>query len=378
MSKIISVLGSTGSIGVQTLDVARNLDIRIASLVAGSNIELLEKQAREFNPKVVAVKNEENAKRLKESLKDTDIEVLSGDAGICDAICLDEVQTVVTSVVGIAGLIPTMKAIKKGKNIALANKETLVTAGSLIMEEAKKRGVSILPVDSEHSAIFQCLMGNSEKSVKKLILSASGGPFRGRKIEDLEKVKVSDALKHPNWVMGQKITIDSATLMNKGLEVIEARWLFGMEAPKIQVVVHPQSIIHSLVEYVDGSVMAQLGSPDMRIPIQFALTYPNRYPNNFSKLDLLTAGNLTFEEPDMKTFKCLQLALDALDVGGTMPVVLNAANEIAVQLFLEEKISFLEIANSINKMMDEHNVIFNPTLEEIISVDNEVRVKMLS
>lgn len=373
MANIISIIGSTGSIGVQTLDVARNLGIKVAAMSANSNIDLLEKQAREFLPAIVSIGNEELAKELKLRLQGMNIEVLYGIEGMKRVVELEQVDTVVTSVVGTAGLIPTMHAIKNKKNIALANKETLVTAGKLVIEAAKKYNVNIFPVDSEHSAIYQCLAGSSDKQVKKIIITASGGPFRGKKLSELENIKPAEALKHPNWNMGNKITIDSATLMNKGLEVIEAKWLFNKELDRIQVLVHPQSIIHSMVEFVDGVVMAQLGSPDMRIPIQLALTYPNRCSNDFPKLDLLKSSQLTFEEPDIKTFRCLQLAYDAILAGGTMTAAMNAANEIAVAAFLHDKISFTSIPNIIESVMLKHNVNIYPSLEDIIEVDKWAR-----
>lgn len=373
MAKVISIIGSTGSIGVQTLDVARNLGIKVAAMSANSNIDLLEKQVHEFLPKVVSVGNKELAKELEYRLFGMNIEVVFGQDGMKRVVELDEVDTVVTSVVGTAGLLPTMHAIKNKKNIALANKETLVTAGKLVIEEAKKQKVNIFPVDSEHSAIYQCLMGNDDKQVEKIIITASGGPFRGKKLNELENITPAQALKHPNWSMGSKITIDSATLMNKGLEVIEAKWLFGMELENIQVLVHPQSIIHSMVEYVDGSIMAQLGSPDMRTPIQLALTYPDRCKNGFPKLDFLKCSNLTFEEPDTKTFRCLQLAYDALTVGGTMPAAMNAANEIAVAAFLNNNIPFTSIPYIIEKVMLQHNVNICPCLNDIIEVDSWAR-----
>lgn len=369
MTKSISILGSTGSIGVQTLDVARNLGIKVAGLAANTSIDKLESQAREFLPDVVAVGDEKLAKILAQRLEDLDIEVVGGIEGFKRVAALESIDTVVTSMVGIAGLIPTMEAIKNKKNIALANKETLVTAGEIVMSEALKAGVKILPVDSEHSAIFQCLMGNDIEDISRIILTASGGPFRGKTSKELERVTLAEALKHPNWSMGSKITIDSATLMNKGLEVIEAKWLFGLDLERIEVIVHPQSIIHSMVEYVDGAVIAQLGSPDMRLPIQFALTYPDRKHNNFSKLDLLKCGELTFEEPDMKTFPCLNLAFEALKIGATMPAVMNAANEEAVGLFLKEKIKFLDIPKVIDKVMSKHVIIDNPAIEDILDVD---------
>lgn len=377
MAKVISIIGSTGSVGVQTLDVARNLGIKVAALSANSNIDLLEKQIHEFKPQLVSVGNKELAAELGNRLGDMKVRVFYGLEGMLRVVELPEVDTVVTSVVGTAGLIPTMHAIKNKKNIALANKETLVTAGQLVMEEAQKQGIRIFPVDSEHSAIYQCLMGNNEKQVEKIIITASGGPFRGKKLEDLKNISPAQALKHPNWNMGSKITIDSATLMNKGLEVIEAKWLFGKDLDQIQVLVHPQSIIHSMIEYIDGSVMAQLGSPDMRIPIQLALTYPHRHENNFSKLDFLKCSQLTFEEPDTKTFKCLQLAYDALTTGGTMPAAMNAANEIAVAAFLKNEIGFTGIADIIEKVMLAHKVNICPCLDDIIEVDGWARSQAL-
>jgi 1-deoxy-D-xylulose-5-phosphate reductoisomerase len=377
LTKKISILGSTGSIGVQTLDVARNLNIEVVGLTANSNIDLIEKQVLEFKPKYVALVDEKLSIELGKRLKGLNVEVYHGLEGLIKVATINEIDTVVTSIVGIAGLIPTMEAIRHKKNIALANKETLVTAGSLVMNEAKKYNVNILPVDSEHSAIFQCLMGNNNKEVEKIILTASGGPFRGKTKEELKSVTLAQALKHPNWNMGSKITIDSATLMNKGLEVIEAKWLFGVSLEQIQVVVHPQSIIHSMVEYVDGSVMAQLGSPDMRIPIQMALTYPERKSNNFSRLNLLEKNNLTFEQPDYEAFPSLALAFEALKTGGTMPAVLNGANEVAVSLFLNEKITFIEIPKIIEKVMARHSVNINPSLNDIIEVDRWSREEIL-
>ncbi|HEY5585567.1 MAG TPA: 1-deoxy-D-xylulose-5-phosphate reductoisomerase [Ruminiclostridium sp.] len=373
MANVISIIGSTGSIGVQTLDVARNLGIKVAAMSANSNIDLIEKQVHEFLPRVVSVGNKELAKELEYRLHGMNIEVLFGLDGMKRVVELEEVDTVVTSVVGTVGLIPTMHAIKNRKNIALANKETLVTAGKLVIEEAKKYNVKIFPVDSEHCAIYQCLMGNDEKQVEKIIITASGGPFRGKNLSELENITPAEALKHPNWSMGSKITIDSATLMNKGLEVIEAKWLFGKELDRIRVLVHPQSIIHSMVEYVDGSIIAQLGSPDMRTPIQLALTYPNRCKNSFPKLDFLKCSQLTFEEPDTKTFRCLQLAYDALTAGGTMAAAMNAANEVAVADFLNNKISFTAIPYIIEKVMQEHNVNICPCLYDILEVDRWAR-----
>jgi 1-deoxy-D-xylulose-5-phosphate reductoisomerase len=373
MAKVISIIGSTGSIGNQTLDVARNLGIKVAAMSANKNIDLLEQQIHEFLPRLVSVSDEALAKELQGRLKGMDIEVLSGLEGMKRVVELEETDTVVTSVVGTAGLIPTMHAIQNRKNIALANKETLVTAGKLVIEEARKFNVNIFPVDSEHSAIYQCLMGNNDKQVEKIILTASGGPFRGKKFDELRSITPAQALKHPNWSMGSKITIDSATLMNKGLEVIEAKWLFGMELDKIQVLVHPQSIIHSMVEYIDGAIIAQLGSPDMRVPIQLALTYPERSSNSFPRLDFLKCHQLSFEEPDPKTFRCLQLAYDALTAGGTMPAAMNAANEIAVSAFLDNKISFTDIPDIIEKVMLGHNVNMCPSLYDIIEIDKMAR-----
>ena len=373
MAKNIAILGSTGSIGVQTLDVAKNLGIRVSGLSANSNIDLLEKQAREFKPLAVCAGNARLARELDKRLRGLGIEVMYGVEGLKSIASLDKADTVVTSIVGTAGLIPTLKAIEKGKDIALANKETLVTAGAFVMSEAARRNVHIFPVDSEHSAVFQCLRGNQHSNVAAIILTASGGPFRGWKPEALDGVTVAQALKHPNWKMGSKITIDSATLMNKGLEVIEARWLFDVEADRIKVMVHPQSIIHSMVEYVDGSVMAQLGSPDMRIPIQLALTWPERAENSFPRLDMLKCGSLTFEEPDINAFPCLRLAYEALKTGGTMPSAMNAANEAAVSLFLEEKIRFTDIPRIIEKVMYKHIVNTKPGLDDIIEVDRWAR-----
>jgi len=369
MAKKISILGSTGSIGTQTLDVARNLNIEVVGLAVDKNIDLLEKQIIEFKPSAVAVNDKELAKVLKEKVKDKDVQVYSGLEGIIKIATMDEADTVVTSMVGIAGLMPTIEAIKAKKNIALANKETLVTAGAIIMREAKKNGVNILPVDSEHSAIFQSLMGNNKTAVAKILLTASGGPFRKKNKKELEQVTVEEALKHPNWDMGCKITIDSATLMNKGLEMIEAKWLFDIEPEKIEVLVHPQSIVHSMVEFIDGSVIAQLGSPDMRLPIQFSLTYPERVENNFPKLDLLKIGRLTFEEPDCEKFPCLGLAFRAVKCGGSMPAAMNAANEEAVALFLNRKIGFADIPRIIKRIMDMHDAHSNPDIEKILEID---------
>ncbi|NLU52342.1 MAG: 1-deoxy-D-xylulose-5-phosphate reductoisomerase [Clostridiaceae bacterium] len=373
MVKGLSILGSTGSIGVQALEVCENLNINVVSIAANSNVKLMEEQIRRFRPKVASLFDEKAACELEILVGDTDTKVLKGLSGVLEAVTHPDADTVLTSVVGIAGLIPTMAAIEAGKNIALSNKETLVTSGELVMEAARKKGISIFPVDSEHSAIFQCLAGNREKDVSRLILTASGGPFRGYTKEQLEKVTVDQALKHPNWSMGSKITIDSATLMNKGLEVIEAMWLFNMPVSKIDVIVHPQSIIHSMVEYTDGSVMAQLGAPDMRVPIQLALTWPERMANPFKKLDFSNLSALTFEKPDMNSFRALELAYKAAIIGGTMPCAMNAANEVAVDLFLKGKITFLQITELIERVMDAHSVNSQPVLNDIIDTDREAR-----
>jgi len=376
MKKVI-ILGSTGSIGTQTLNVIKNFreNFEVVGLTAYNNVELLSKQIREFNPKVVAVKDEDKANQLREKLEEN-IEILTGSKGLQEIVKYDA-DLVVIAVEGIAGLLPTITAIQTGKDIALANKEVLVTAGQIVMDLAKKKGISLLPIDSEHSAILQCLRGNDRKEISRLILTASGGPFRGKKKEVLKKVTVEQALNHPNWKMGKKITIDSATLMNKGFEVIEAKWLFDISEDKIDVVVHPQSIIHSMVEYIDGSIIAQLATADMRIPIQYALNYPTRnYIKEVKFLDFSVITQLTFEKPDLETFRCLSLAYEALKIGGTMTTVLNAADEIAVSLFLNKKIEFLQIAEIIEESMKEHNNIQNPTLDDIINVDKEVKEKI--
>ena len=371
--KKISILGSTGSIGTQTLDVVRkNRDkFEVVAISANSSINLLLEQIKEFKPRYVAVYNENSAKELKEMIpSDIKIEILSGMEGLITISSLDEIDVLLTAIVGMIGLVPTLEAIKKGKTIALANKETLVTAGQLVMEEAKKRNVAILPVDSEHSAIFQCLNGESKKEIESIILTASGGPFRGKSKNDLINVTKNEALKHPNWSMGRKISIDSSTLMNKGLEVIEAKWLFDVNSDKIDVVVHPQSIIHSMVQFVDSSIIAQMGCPDMKLPIQYALTYPERILNDFERLDFYKLSSLTFEKPDLNTFPCLKLAYDSLNMGGTYSAVLNAANEVLVNEFLEDKIKFYDIPYYIEKTLDAHKSIEKPTLEEILYTDN--------
>ena len=370
--KKIAILGSTGSIGTQTLDVVRgNNDIQVLGISAGRNILKLEEQVREFHPRLVAVWDEQAAKDLQIRIADLPVEVVSGMDGLLQLATMDETDILVTAVVGMIGIRPTMEAICAGKDIALANKETLVTAGHLIMPLAKEKGVQILPVDSEHSAIFQAIHGENKKEIHKLLITASGGPFRGRKREDLQQVTVADTLKHPNWVMGQKITVDSATLVNKGLEVMEARWLFDMDLDHIQVVVQPQSIIHSMVEFKDGAVMAQLGTPDMRLPIQYALYYPERRYLDGERLDFHKLRQITFEEPDMDTFLGLPMAIQAAQAGGSMPTVFDAANELAVKLFLQEKIRFLDIYQIIGQSMGRHKVIRHPDLDQILDVEKE-------
>lgn len=370
--KKIAILGSTGSIGTQTLDVVRlNGDIEVLGISAGSNVELLERQVREFHPRLAAVWKEEAAGELAVRIADTDTKVVSGMEGLLELARMPETEILVTAIVGMIGIRPTMEAIRAGKDIALANKETLVTAGHLIMPMAKEYGVKILPVDSEHSAIFQALHGENPKEIEKLLITASGGPFRGKKTEELAHVTLADTLKHPNWVMGQKITVDSATLVNKGLEVMEAKWLFDMDLDHIEVVVQPKSIIHSMVEFKDGAVMAQLGTPDMRLPIQYALYYPERRYLDGERLDFRTLTQISFEEPDMETFKGLPMAMEASRQGGSMPTVFNAANELAVHKFLHEKIGFLDIYEIIGQSMSRHKVIPHPDLEEILAVEEE-------
>ncbi len=370
--KKIAVLGSTGSIGTQTLEVVReNGDIQVMGLAAGSNTDLLEKQIREFHPAKAAVWSEEKAKELRVRVADTDTEIISGMEGLIEVAVMEDTQILVTAIVGMIGIRPTIEAIKAGKDIALANKETLVTAGHLIMPLAEKTGVSILPVDSEHSAIFQSLQGNDRRTVKKILLTASGGPFRGKKQEDLLEIRVEDALKHPNWSMGAKITIDSSTMVNKGLEMIEAKWLFDVEVDDVQVVVQPQSIIHSMVEYEDGAVIAQLGTPDMKLPIQYALYYPERRYLPGERLDFWSIGKLDFEKPDMETFYGLKLAYEAGKRGGSLPTVFNAANELAVSMFLRQEAKYLEISEIIEDCMMAHKIIENPTLEQILEIEAE-------
>lgn len=370
--KKIAILGSTGSIGTQTLDVVRaNGDIEVLGISAGRNVKMLEEQAREFHPQLIAVWDENAAKDLAVRLAGMDVKIVSGMEGLLELARMPQTDILVTAVVGMIGIRPTMEGIKAGKDIALANKETLVTAGHLIIPMAKEHGVQILPVDSEHSAIFQALHGEKRAQVEKLLITASGGPFRGRKREELEYVTLADTLKHPNWVMGQKITVDSATLVNKGLEVMEARWLFDVDLDHIQVVVQPKSIIHSMVEFKDGAVMAQLGTPDMRLPIQYALYYPERRYLDGERLDFHKLKEIAFEDPDMDTFLGLPMAMDAARKGGSMPTAFNAANELAVKKFLQEKIGFLDIYDIIAQSMERHTVIRNPELEEILAVEDE-------
>ena len=370
--KKIAILGSTGSIGTQTLEIVRtNKDLEVTALAAGNNIDLLERQIREFRPRLAAVWKEERAAELKSRLADMDVRVVSGMDGLLEVAAVPESEILVTAIVGMIGIRPTIEAIRAGKDIALANKETLVTAGHIIMPLAKECGVSILPVDSEHSAIFQSLQGGQRKALHKILLTASGGPFRGKEREELEHIQVEDALKHPNWEMGRKITIDSSTMVNKGLEVIEAKWLFGVTVDQIQVVVQPQSIIHSMVEYEDGAVIAQLGTPDMKLPIQYALYYPERRYLPGERLDFGTLTQITFEKPDMETFYGLKLAFEAGRRGGSLPTVLNAANERAVAMFLNRKIRYLEIPEIIQACMENHKNIPDPTVEEILKTEKE-------
>lgn len=371
--KNIAIIGSTGSIGTQTLEVVRaNEDLRVVALAAGNNVELLEKQVREFKPVYACMASEEKAKELRERLADSTVKVLCGMEGLLEIAVIPEVEILVAAIMGMIGIRPTIAAMEAGKDIALANKETLVTAGHIIMPLAKRKKVQILPVDSEHSAIFQSLQGGKREQVSKLLLTASGGPFRGRKRAELADIQVEDALKHPNWAMGRKITIDSSTLVNKGLEVMEAKWLFDIELEDIEVVVHPQSVIHSMVEYKDGAVIAQLGTPDMKLPIQYALYYPDRKFLAGERLDFAKLGTMTFEKPDMETFQGLALALEASRQGGSMPTVYNAANELAVAKFLNREIKYLEIIEIIEASMKAHKIIENPSVDEILEVEKSV------
>lgn len=370
--KNIAILGSTGSIGTQTLEIVRNnKDLKVVALAARSSAERLEEQIREFSPKIAVMYDEEAAKELRVKVADLPVKVLCGMEGLLEAAVMPEADVLLTAVVGMIGIRPTLAGIEAGKTIALANKETLVCAGHLIMPLAKKKGVAILPVDSEHSAIFQSLNGEPKERLSKILLTASGGPFRGKKREELVNVRPEDALRHPNWSMGRKITIDSSTLVNKGLEVMEAGWLFDVPVSRIQVVVQPQSVIHSMVEYVDGGIMAQLGTPDMKLPIQYALFYPDRRPMQGERLDFYKLGQITFEAPDTETFKALPLAYKAAEIGGSMPTVYNAANEKAVSLFLNGRISYLQITEIIEACMARHRAVTMPDVEQILAVEQE-------
>lgn len=370
--KKIGVLGSTGSIGTQTLEVVRNnKDMQVTALAAGRNIELLEKQIREFKPSLVCVWDGKRAAELRTAVRDMDVRIVSGMEGLLETAGETDAEIVVTAMVGMIGIRPTIAAMNAGKDIALANKETLVTAGHIIMPLAQEKGVKILPVDSEHSAIFQCLNGEDERQIHKILLTASGGPFRGRKKESLKNVQLEDALKHPNWSMGQKITIDSSTMVNKGLEVMEAKWLFGVDMDQVQVVIQPRSVIHSMVEFEDGAVMAQLGTPDMKLPIQYALCYPERRYLSGERLDFWKLNEISLEKPDFETFEGLSLAYKAGRRGGSLPTVFNAANEYAVGEFLNRRIAYLEIVEMIQKAMEHHQVIDNPTVEQILEVERE-------
>lgn len=370
--KSISILGSTGSIGTQTLEVVRNnKDIKVTALSAGHNIDLLEKQIREFRPAIVCVWDEQKGKDLALRVKDLSVTVVTGMEGLIDCATEKQADIVVTAVVGMIGILPTIEAIKAGKDIALANKETLVTAGHIITPLAKEYGVKLLPVDSEHSAIFQALHGEGQNEVSRIILTASGGPFRGKKRKDLEDIQVEDALKHPNWSMGRKITIDSSTMVNKGLEVMEAKWLFDTPLDKIQVVIQPQSVIHSAVEFIDGGIIAQLGTPDMKLPIQYALFYPERRALKGERIDFFKLGQLTFEEPDYETFTGLKLAFEAAREGGSVPTVYNAANELAVAKFLNREITYLDIADIIGAAVKNHKKVENPSVGQILNIENE-------
>lgn len=370
--KKIGILGSTGSIGTQTLEIVRNnRDLQVVALAAGSSVSKIEDQIREFCPQMAVMWSKEAAEELRIRVADTNTRVLSGMEGLLELAVNPHMDVLVTAIVGMIGIKPTIAAIEAGKTIALANKETLVTAGHIIMPLAREKRVSILPVDSEHSAIFQSMHGENRERVRRILLTASGGPFRGKKCEELYNITVEDALKHPNWSMGRKITVDSSTLVNKGLEVIEAKWLFDVEPEAIQVVVHPQSIIHSMVEYADGGIMAQLGMPDMKLPIQYALFYPDRRPMEGKRVDFFKLGSMTFEKPDTDTFRGLPMAYEAIASGGSMPTVFNAANEKAVALFLEKKIRFLDIYDLIQGAMEAHKTIQNPSVEQILEAEAE-------
>lgn len=377
MKRRIAILGSTGSIGTQALEVmAAHADVfEVEVLTAQRNSDLLIEQGRQFKPNAVVIADDTHYEKVKEALLPLDIKVFAGENALASVVQMDSIDIVLTALVGYSGLKPTIKAIEAGKNIALANKETLVVAGELITKLASEKGVNIYPVDSEHSAIFQCLIGEFHNPIEKIILTASGGPFRGKKKNDLVQVTKAQALKHPNWTMGAKVTIDSATLMNKGLEVIEAKWLFGLKPEQVEVVVHPQSIIHSLVQFEDGSIKAQLGLPDMRLPIQFALSYPNRIKSDFPRFDFTQYPALTFEKPDTETFRNLALAFEALGKGGNMPCVLNAANEIAVQEFLMDKIGFLQMSEVVEQCLSKMDYIASPALEDYVNTDRETRIR---
>lgn len=371
--KKIAILGSTGSIGTQTLEIVDHYgeDLDVCALAAGSNIEKLEEQIRKYRPRLAALWSEKACEELRVKVADLPVKVVCGMEGLLEIATMEESEVLVTAIVGMIGIRPTIAAIEAGKTIALANKETLVTAGHIIMPLAAKKGVPILPVDSEHSAIFQSMQGEKKEQVEKILITASGGPFRGKTRAEMASMQVEDALKHPNWSMGRKITIDSSTLVNKGLEVIEAKWLFDVGLDQIQVVVHPQSIIHSMVQYVDGGIMAQLGTPDMKLPIQYALFYPDRRPMDGKRVDFYDLAQITFEAPDLENFPGLALAYKAAKIGGSMPTVLNAANEKAVELFLNRKLSYLGITDAIAQAMESHKVIMNPSVEEILQTQKE-------
>ena len=377
MKKKVAILGSTGSIGVQTLNVIRRHPelFQVEVLVAGSNADLLLKQAQEFEPNVVVIADKSKYGNLSDALADTEIKVFAGESSAADAVTMESVDIVMAAIVGFAGLRPTLEAIRAGKTIALANKETMVVAGAIVTEEATRHGVPILPVDSEHSAIFQVLQGEYHNRIDRILLTASGGSLRGRKREDLQDVSLEEVLKHPNWSMGRKVTIDSASLMNKGLEVIEAKWLFGVEADKIEVLVHPQSIVHSMVQFEDGSIKAQIGTPTMETPIQYALCYPHRVESHLPRFNFLEHPELTFMRPDTETFRCLPLAYEAIARGGNIPCVMNAANEVAVQRFIEGKMRFIDIADFIADAMAKASYIAKPTLEELLECDRKLKIE---
>ena len=373
MKEKITIIGSTGSIGTQTLDICRDYNIKVLGLSSYSNIDLLEKQIREFRPKVACVVNKDRAKELATKVSDLDVKIFSGEEGLLEVSTVNGAEAVVTAVVGISGLMPTIAAIRAGLDICLANKETLVTGGHIVTKLAKEYGVKILPVDSEHSAIFQSMQGFSKRDIKRILLTASGGPFFGKKREELLNITPKDALKHPNWDMGAKVTIDSSTLVNKGLEVIEAKWLFDVDIDKIKVLVHRQSVVHSMVEYKDNGVIAQLGAPDMKLPIQYALSYPERLPMKDNELDFMKYQNLTFQEPDTDTFKALALAYKAGEIGGNLPCIFNSADEVAVEMFLKGEIGYLAISDIIEAAMENIDLIKNPTISDIIDTDRVVR-----